>query len=136
MSVTEIQPGRLVMVGDTPFGSDDIIELAEALIEENGWVKGDGGNASKGWSIHGAIGEASGRAYGGNSSQKGGTKERPLRDDAAQKVSDADMAMRSTPDVPAPRRNEMQINDSAQSVDEVLAVMRAARGADRRHGNV
>jgi hypothetical protein len=126
-TVTDIHPGRLVKVHPPAFGARDVIELAESLIETHGWVKGDGGDASRGWSIHGAIGEAAARA---TSSQKDSTSARPFRDAAAVLVADADVELRRAHGVPEPaRRTEMEINDQAGDVGEVLGVMRAARGA-------
>lgn len=117
MSVTEIVPGKLVKVEPDGLGAKDVIELGEALIEEHGWVTGDSGDESRGWSIHGAIGEAAKRATG--STGKDSTEARPLRDEAARMMTESDPN----------RRGEFEINDQAQSVDHAVAAMRAARGA-------
>lgn len=117
MTVTVIEPGRLVLVEPDGLDARDIIELGEALIEEHGWVQNDGGNEARGWSIHGAVGEAANRATG--SKGKDTQDARPLRDEAARLISEADQG----------HRTEQDINDSAPSVDEALLAMRRARGA-------
>lgn len=121
MTVVEIERGKLVQVLPDALNAKDIIEFAEALIEEEGWVQGTGGAAGQGWSIHGAIGEASDRvtpAPGGNRQGKDNPTARPLRNEAAALLTETDPQ----------HRNEMEINDQAQDVDEALVAMRRARG--------
>lgn len=115
--VTEIQPGKLVKVEPDALDAKDVIELAEVLIEEHGWVQGSGGDQASGWSIHGAIGEAARRATGAGAKDYGDAPS--FRNQAAVLVTGADPL----------GRTEMEINDQAQTVDEALAVMRKARGA-------
>lgn len=115
MSVTEIQPGRLVKVEPDELDAKDVLELGEALIEEHGWVQQTGGDETIGWSIHGAVGEAAKRATGEHG--KDGARARPLRDEAARLVAEAHGGA-----------TEIAVNDNAGSVGEVLAAMRAARG--------
>lgn len=112
-----MKPGTLVEVVPDGVGVNDVIELAEALIEEHGNVKGDSGSEKGGWSIHGAIGEAARRATDSNA--KDSVRARPFRDKAAT------LLMETDPE----GRGEFVINDDAQNVGEVLAAMRLARGA-------
>lgn len=113
MSVTEIRPG-VVKVEPDQLDENDVIELGEALIEEHGWVKNTGGDEKQGFSIHGAIGEAAKRATGEH--EKDGPRSRTLRNAAAAKIGDLG-------------KNEIQANDDATDVAEVLGIMREARGA-------
>lgn len=83
MSVTVISP-TVVKVEPDELNADDILEFAEALIEEHGHYTGDSGSSSAGWSIHGAIGEAAMRATGEGG--KDGSKSRVLREAAKDRV--------------------------------------------------
>lgn len=113
--VTVITPGKVVRVGPDELDADDILEFGQALITEQGWVKGTSGDASQGWSIHGAIGEAARRATG--SSAKDSGDARSLRNDAAAQLAAAHND-----------RSEADLNDTADTKDQVLALMGAARG--------
>lgn len=113
--VTVITPGKVVRVGPDELDADDILEFGQALIQEQGWVKGESGDATKGWSIHGAVGEAARRATGASAKDDG--RARPLRNEAAAQLAAANEG-----------KTEAELNDSADTVDQVLALMGAARG--------
>jgi hypothetical protein len=114
--VTVITPGKVVRVGPDELDADDILEFGQALIEEQGWVKGESGDATKGWSIHGAVGEAARRAMGQTSKSDYGPG-RDLRNEAAAQLAAANDG-----------RTEADLNDTADTVDQVLALMGAAKG--------
>lgn len=122
MSVTEIEPGRLVRVEPEKVTADDILEFGAAMIEEQGHVKNDSGDANRGWSIHGAVGEAARRATG--ESAKDGAASRPLREAAASQLLDHHF-----PGVPAktPTEAEHELNDTASGAAEAADRMLAAR---------
>lgn len=111
MGVTVIEPGRLVLVEPDQLDANDILDFGAALIEEHGHMTGDSGDEQKGWSIHGAVGEAARRATGSHA--KDDPASRVLRDEAARKI----MATHE--------RTEFEVNDSATK-DEAVAAMRAA----------
>lgn len=113
--VTVIKPGKIVLVRPDALDEDDILDFAAAIVEEQGWVKGQGGDATQGWSIHGAVGEAARRAT--DSSGKDSTSARPLRDKAAAKV----LAIHG--------KGEVELNDSLDTPAEaVIRLRQAARG--------
>lgn len=113
--VTVIEPGKLVRVDPPALNVDDVIEFAEALIEEEGHVKGEGGEGKRGWSIHGAIGEAAKRATGEGG--KDGTRSRELRNQATAKLTEA-----------FPQQNEYELNDTAADGSEAIERLQQARG--------
>ena len=114
--VTVITPGKVVRVGPDELDADDILEFSQALIREQGWVKGKSGDAAGGWSIHGAVGEAARRAMGQTSKSDSGPG-RQLRDDAAAQLAAAHGG-----------KTEVELNDTADTVEQVLALVGAARG--------
>lgn len=126
MGVTVIDPGRLVLVEPDGLDAKDVLELAGAIIEEQGWSKGSSGGSSleggAGWSIHGAVGEAARRAKG--VSDKSSDAARPLRDEAKALIESAYAAAHPG----EPVKTEFQINDDAADVTEALAAIDAARG--------
>lgn len=61
----------------------DVLLDAQALIEEHGWVKNTSGDASKGFSLHGAIGQAAATLTGEG---KDAPVARTLREDALTKL--------------------------------------------------
>lgn len=113
MTTTVIRPG-VVKVEPDQLDENDVMEFAEALIEEHGHVKNTGGDAGTGWSIHGAIGEAARRATGEGG--KDGSRSRVLRDAAATKIADLG------------RGTEITINDASDQAG-AIAALREARGA-------
>lgn len=120
MTSVERMSGRTVRVGEDLLDARDVIEVGEALIERDGWLQRDSGDAARGWSLHGAIGEAAKRlGEHGTGHDKGGPVARPLRD-AATKLLE-----KVLPD----GETEFTFNDKADDADAVIALMRAARGA-------
>lgn len=136
MGVTVIEPGRLVRVEPDTLGAKEILEFAEALIEEHGWIKTKAApgaaapsrpaeqTTKTGFTLHGAIGEAArrsstphsmGTAYHGKDS----SPARPLRNAVDVLLVEATHG-----------NNDIGINDSADTVDEVLKASRQARGAE------
>lgn len=61
----------------------DVLTHAANLIEEHGWVKGDSGDASRGFSLHGAIGQAAAALTDGG---KDNPTARILRDTATERL--------------------------------------------------
>lgn len=124
MSVTVIEPGKLVRVDPDEVNADDVLEFGAALIREHGHHVGDSGDEKHGWSIHGAVGEAARRIA--NVSAKDADPARELRDAAAQRLRDFHFPVE--PDLKqtmAPNTAEYQLNDTAADVDEVIARMLA-----------
>lgn len=111
--VTVIDGGKTVIVGPDDLTADDILEFGAALIEEHGHKKGDSGDASQGWSIHGAVGEAARRATG--ESGKDGPRSRVLREVAAQQL----FAKHG--------KGEFEVNDAAPTPAEAVHAMLDAR---------
>lgn len=127
MGVTVIEPGRLVRVDPDEVSADDVLDFGAALIEEQGHIVRDSGDATRGWSIHGALGEAARRVTG--ESGKDGPMARQLRDAAALQLRDHHF-----PDIdPAtgvqktPTVAEHELNDTATGPAEAAERMRAAR---------
>lgn len=117
-----------IVVGPTGITGEDILELAEALIEHDGWkeTKGKmkeapGTGAGDGnfppWTIHQAIGEASRRVAAEQRVEKDADPARKLRD-AANAVL-----------VKAHNKTDIQLNDEADTAEQAIALMRQARGA-------
>lgn len=117
--VEEIHPGRLVRIGPARINVNDVLELAEALIEEHGHIKRDSGSAATGWSLHGAIGEAAKRAVAAHG--KDSPEARPLRDAA----NEALMAAHGG-------RTDIQLNDEPRCTKRrAIRVLQHARGVGR-----
>lgn len=114
-STVELITPNVVKVGPGELDELDILEYAEALIEEHGHRVGDSGDEKQGWSIHGAVGEAAKRATG--SSAKDSGTARPLREAAAAAVERTS------------GKTEFVANDEAKDKTEAVAILRAARGA-------
>lgn len=128
MGVTVIEPGRLVRVDPDEVNADDVLDFGAAMIEEQGHVVRDSGDASRGWSIHGAIGEAARRVTG--ESGKDGPRARELRNAAAEQLRDHHYP----PPDPAtglaqktPTEAEHELNDTATDAATAAERMRAAR---------
>lgn len=125
MTVTTswIERGKILKVGEAGVMPQDILEFAEALIEEEGWRdthagENAGDGASAPWTIHQAIGEAARRMEPvQETARKDGPVARPLRDTAAQLLYDVH------------GKTDIELNDEATTQDEALAFMRAAREA-------
>lgn len=114
MGVTVIHPGRLVKVEPDEIDEKDTLEVAEAMIEEQGHIQGDSGDENRGWSIHGAIGEAARRVT--DSQGKDNSEPRALRDAAAQLLLDHHQA------------SEIVLNDDPGTTkDRAISLMREAR---------
>lgn len=123
MAVDVIEPGRRVRVTpDAPNGAD-VLEYAEALIEEEGWNPGvregapyQESSPSTGWTLHDAVGEANRRLFreGGKEGImiEGGTTRSVAQTAIGTVLGDA---------------TDMQFNDKAANAEEVLAVLRQAR---------
>lgn len=79
--MTIITPGELVEVSPDEIDEKDTLEVAELLIDEHGHFKNDSGDETRGWSIHGAVGEAARRVT--DSSGKDQDGPRALRNSAA-----------------------------------------------------
>lgn len=110
-----IQLGRLVRIDPAYVDTNDVIELAEALIEEHGHVQQDSGDATRGWSIHGALGEAAHRLT--NDQGKDKPTARRFRDDAAARI------------LANEGRTELEVNDDpATDKQAAIDVLRRARG--------
>lgn len=125
MTTTVIRPGRLVRVEPSKISGRHVLELAEALIEEFGHMKGDSGDESRGFSIHGAIGEAAKRIT--TSNDKGSDRARSLRDEAKNLVERHHNEGRAGD---APWKTEASLNDDpAVGKDEAIALIREAREA-------
>jgi hypothetical protein len=101
----------------------DILEFAEALIEEQGWrATQPGGDAGGGdtapWTIHQAIGEAARRLEPDPATaRKDGPVARPLRDEATALLSDHH------------GKTDIELNDECASQTQAIEILRAARGA-------
>jgi hypothetical protein len=130
MAVIEME-GRLRITPDE-VDAKDVLEYAELLIETEGWnpFKGDSRQESSdkvGWTLHDAIGEANRRLLPrhGKEGPRLSTGKN-ARDDAMAKLFAA-----------LPRRKWLQgvsepdktFNDRVTEVEEVLKVLRKARGA-------
>lgn len=129
--VTVIEPGRLVKVDPDKLDAHDILEFAEVLIEEHGWLQHDSGDTGRGFSLHGAVGEAARRAVTPHSvstyvSKDNSTGKR--EDPGARELRDAANELL----VAMHGKTDIEINDAASTVDEVLVASRQARGAEPR----
>jgi len=114
MTVTVIRPGRLVQVEPDKLTADDIIDFAAALIEVHGWVQHDSGDEKRGWSIHGALGEASRRA----------TQSRGKDDSAARRFRDqANAQIKAKYDM-----DDIKLNDTSANADEAVQRLLNAKG--------
>lgn len=80
MPVTVIKAKKLARVEPDLLDGNDILDFAAVLIEDQGHTKTNSGSASVGWSLHGAIGEASRLAT--DSGAKDSQTARPLRTSA------------------------------------------------------
>lgn len=109
----EVLSPKLVKIAPTKVTGKDILELAEALVYEHGHVKGDSGDATRGFSIHGAVNEAAARVTGQHKSDAGASE---LRDEATELLLRAHEG-----------QTDLTLNDSAESKEQVLAYFRAAR---------
>lgn len=111
MSVTVIREG-LVRVDPDRVGPDDILEFGARIIEEHGWVTHESGSVEKGFSIHGAVGEAARRATGTH--DKGAWSARALRDETREQFEIFH------------GKGEYPANDEAESAEVAVGLMRAA----------
>lgn len=116
--VTVITPGRFVRVEPDKVDADDILEFAAALIARYGWVKGDSGDEHRGFSIHGAIGEAAKRAT--LSHHKGETASRKLREAAKAQMEKSYSGRGGL--------TEFEINDTCTASHEAVSRILSARG--------
>lgn len=113
-TVTVITPGRLVRVEPDRIDADDIIEFAGALLFAHGWIKGDSGDEHRGWSIHGAVGEAARRATGAGT--KDAREARILRDQVAGMVA------------AKYGQSEFEVNDTSHTREEAVGRLLNTKG--------
>ncbi len=141
-----------IRIGPETVGAADVLEYAEALIEQFGWRQGgrsgEGGSVydacvKEGFSLHDAIGAACerlsvvvGEETAPSSRRSSGDKEfsysgttpqgdkisGSIRTEATEKVFAA-IAKRTGDDT----LSDVTFNDKAQSKDDVIAVLREAR---------
>lgn len=136
MGVQVIESGKLVKIEpDDRVTPQEILEFAEELIKTDGWNKSVGLDASivntpqGGWTLHGAVGEAARRSATEPSAPTYRQKDYASHDQthpgARELRDDVDTLL-----MQVHGKTDIEINDVATSVDEVLAASRLARGAD------
>lgn len=129
-TVEVVTPGKLVRVGPARVNVNDVLELAEALIEEEGWRKtygspdnDPGGPEQPPYTIHRAIGEAAKRAVAGHG--KDDAAARPLRDEANERIKATHGG-----------RNDIELNDEPRcNTRRAMRVLAHARGEGRSNGD-
>lgn len=133
MSTQVLAPGRTVLVGPDQASAADVIDYAEALIEEEGWFKMDPSkpeitsSPDRGWTLHDAVGEANIRLTGTEQGARG-SKEGIKLSSGQMTRQAATEAIKTA--LPASAKGDDKVfNDKAKSKAEVLKVLRKAREA-------
>lgn len=114
--VLRVEPGEI--------DAKDVLELADALIEDGGWAgpgqpSVDSTTGPGPYTLHHAIGRAADRLTAnrqtGTTYGKGNTQATKLRDEANRLIKKAT------------GKTDIQLNDQAGTVDEILSALRRAR---------